>query len=113
MSQRPHIVDQLQRRMEPRVTDGDDVGLNGRIRGVTGKPSGHETFIEISSRAVGVVSARGQDDGALFAHGLVAVRVRRGMGGEAKSRGFVYDGARARVTVEADGEGGRWGRAGV
>ena len=98
---------QSQRGAPSGVTDGDDIGLDGRIRDVTRIPSSHETFVEISASSVGVVSTGRQDDGALFAHGLVAVRVRWRPSGEAKSRRLVHDGTRARVVVETQREGGR------
>jgi hypothetical protein len=41
---------------------------------VTDTPGGHESLVEVALCRVGVVTAGGQDDGALFPHRLVCAR---------------------------------------
>ena len=55
------------------VAHGHDVGLHGVVGRVGGGSRDHDAFVEISLCAVRVVSSRGEDDGTLFAHGLVCV----------------------------------------
>ena len=101
------------------VAHGDDVGLHRVVSGIGCGSGDHDAFVETSLCAVGVVSTCGQDNGALFAHGLVGVvavavasasdgAVRPGSivhGGEFSLRGvasFENEAVRASSEVEAD-----------
>ena len=50
------------------VPDGDNVGLHGSIGGVGGGACDHDALVEVACGAVGVIPARGQNDGPLLAH---------------------------------------------
>ena len=55
------------------VAHSYDVRLHGVVGIVGCGPGHHDSLVEITLCSVGVVAPRGEDDGALFAHGLVAV----------------------------------------
>ena len=57
-----------------RVPRGDNVGLHRGVDGVRGVRRGHDAFVEGAHRAVGVVAADTEDDGALLLHRRVARR---------------------------------------
>ena len=64
------------RGQETGVTNADNIGLNCRVRSVRGITGGHEAFVEIAFRAIGVVATGGKDNRTLFAHWLVALHRR-------------------------------------
>ena len=57
------------------IAGGHDIGLDGEVGllGREGAGCGHGTLVEGTGRAVGVVTAVAEQDGALLAHGIVAV----------------------------------------
>lgn len=54
------------------IASGHDVGLHLVLRLVAGVARGHHALVEGALRAVAVVAADAEDDGALLAHGVVA-----------------------------------------